>query len=499
MPLLNQLNTLETSGLVRLAAVRPELEYLFRHALVQDAAYGSLLKNDRRQLHKSVGESLENLYPGHLDELAATLAHHFQKAEIFDKAIHYLMIAGNRASESFANTEAIGFYQAAIEQVEQAGQQMPDEQRQGLLAQVFEQLADVQERLGQHEAARETYYRAVAAQSFTLADKATQARLHRKIGTTYMLQRQYEEANRLWEQVETYLGSLSNPSRSAVWDEWIELQQERLMYYYWNADVPGMKRICDRLLPIVEQIGTPLQRANALYSYNLYLFRVQRYVVSDEVMAEVEKNILLVEQAGKLATIYDHHFTAGIFHFFRCELDGAETHLHLCLDLAERMGDPVRISRAANYLMFAARMRGQVEVTQSYFETVLSTTWAGPMADYTFTVQACKSWIAWREGRLDEARSYGMAARETVLGWFAHYPFQWIVYLPLIGIAVAQDQIAEAVEYAQIILDPKQIILPDDLTAALEAAVKLGESGQLDAARQPLADAIKLAISNGYL
>ncbi len=40
MPLLNQLNTLETSGLVRLAAVRPELEYLFRHALVQHAAYG---------------------------------------------------------------------------------------------------------------------------------------------------------------------------------------------------------------------------------------------------------------------------------------------------------------------------------------------------------------------------------------------------------------------------------------------------------------------------
>ena len=47
-------------------------------------------------------------------------------------------------------------------------------------------------------------------------------------------------------------------------------------------------------------------------------------------------------------------------------MDDAETHLHLCLDMAERMGDPVRISRAANYLMFAARMRGQVEVTQSY-------------------------------------------------------------------------------------------------------------------------------------
>ena len=42
---------------------RPELEYLFRHALVQDAAYGSLLKQERRELHGQVGEALEELYP----------------------------------------------------------------------------------------------------------------------------------------------------------------------------------------------------------------------------------------------------------------------------------------------------------------------------------------------------------------------------------------------------------------------------------------------------
>ncbi len=498
MPLLNQLNTLETTGLVRLAAVQPELEYLFRHALVQDAAYGSLLKNDRRQLHQFVGEALEHLYPAQLDEFAATLAYHYEKAEISDKAIHYLMIAGNRASESFANTEAIAFYQTAIEQAEQASKQKPNDQWQGLLAQLFERLADVQERTGQHEAARETCHRAVAAQSLMLADNVTQARLHRKMGTTYMLQRQYEEANRLWEQAETYLGNLPHPSPGAVWDEWFELQQERVMYHYWQSDTPGMKRICDRVLPIVEQIGTLLQRANAIYSYSLYLFRVQRYVVSDEVAAKVESNINLAAQTGKLATIYDHHFTAGFFRFFRRELDQAETHLQVCLDLAERMGDPVRISRAANYLMFVARMRGQVDVVQSYFETVLSTTWAGLMADYTFTVQACKSWIAWRAGKLDEARSHGMAAREPLLGWFNHYPFQWIVYLPLIGIAVAQDQIAEAVEYARIILDPQQIILPDDLTVTLEKATHL-LAQDAEGTRAAFKEAIRLAMTYGYL
>ena len=53
-----QLETLTAKGLVRLATLSPELEYLFRHALVQDAAYGSLLKQERRDLHGRVGEAL---------------------------------------------------------------------------------------------------------------------------------------------------------------------------------------------------------------------------------------------------------------------------------------------------------------------------------------------------------------------------------------------------------------------------------------------------------
>jgi len=64
MPTLTQrLTQLESHGLIRLAATQPELEYLFRHALVQDAAYASLVKADRKQLHLAVGEALESLYP----------------------------------------------------------------------------------------------------------------------------------------------------------------------------------------------------------------------------------------------------------------------------------------------------------------------------------------------------------------------------------------------------------------------------------------------------
>src|SRR5689334_12609382 len=101
-----QLSHLESSGLIAIAKLLPELEYLFRHALVQDAAYDSLLRKDRRELHRSVGEALEAAYPDKLGDLAPTLAAHFREADQPAKAIDYYRHAGEHAIARYANQEA---------------------------------------------------------------------------------------------------------------------------------------------------------------------------------------------------------------------------------------------------------------------------------------------------------------------------------------------------------------------------------------------------------
>ena len=108
-----QLDTLEAKGLIKLAAVRPDLEYLFRHALVQDAAYGSLLKQERRELHGRVAEALEELYPDRRDELAPVLAMHFEQAGDNDKAVNYLIAGGRHAIDANAIQEAYAAYDRA--------------------------------------------------------------------------------------------------------------------------------------------------------------------------------------------------------------------------------------------------------------------------------------------------------------------------------------------------------------------------------------------------
>jgi len=108
-----QLETLEARGLIRVATLQPELEYLFRHALLQDTAYGSLLKQERKALHQVVGAALEDLYPERVGELAAVLAMHFEQAGDTEKALTYLISAADFAVARNAITEGYDLYTRA--------------------------------------------------------------------------------------------------------------------------------------------------------------------------------------------------------------------------------------------------------------------------------------------------------------------------------------------------------------------------------------------------
>ena len=108
-----RVDVLEARGLIRLASIRPELEYLFRHGLVQDAAYRSLLKQERRELHGRVGAALEELYPDRAGELAPILAMHFEQAGDAERAIDYYVAGAKHALEQYAIQEAFAAFDRA--------------------------------------------------------------------------------------------------------------------------------------------------------------------------------------------------------------------------------------------------------------------------------------------------------------------------------------------------------------------------------------------------
>jgi len=113
MNLPNHLATLEAWGLIHPVVSGVEVEYRFRHALVHEAAYSTLLKQNRRELHQAVGEVLEAAGPV-AEELAPLLGFHFSEACDKERASRYFALAASQAARKFAHREALNYYGQAI-------------------------------------------------------------------------------------------------------------------------------------------------------------------------------------------------------------------------------------------------------------------------------------------------------------------------------------------------------------------------------------------------
>jgi len=109
------LDRLIAAGLLFRRGMPSHATYLFKHALVQDAAYGMLLRETRRQLHGRIAKSLEDHFPGTVETQPELIAHHCAQAGLNRKAIEYLGMAGQRAIERSSNPEAIGHLKRALE------------------------------------------------------------------------------------------------------------------------------------------------------------------------------------------------------------------------------------------------------------------------------------------------------------------------------------------------------------------------------------------------
>ncbi|NIP18980.1 MAG: guanylate cyclase, partial [Xanthomonadales bacterium] len=84
-----ELATLQEIDLIREKQRQPELEYIFKHALAQEAVYESILLEIRRHLHRSVAETIEALFGERLEEFYGLLAYHYARADAPEQALNY--------------------------------------------------------------------------------------------------------------------------------------------------------------------------------------------------------------------------------------------------------------------------------------------------------------------------------------------------------------------------------------------------------------------------
>jgi len=96
----------------------PELEYIFKHSLIQDVAYESLLKQRRREIHGRIARAIEELYADKLEQHYEILAHHWELSGNVSRAIEYLILAGEKSSKNMAAQAAFEFFGKALDLLE---------------------------------------------------------------------------------------------------------------------------------------------------------------------------------------------------------------------------------------------------------------------------------------------------------------------------------------------------------------------------------------------
>ncbi len=216
--LIYHISQLDAQDLTQLEREAPERVHVFRHALLHEVTYQSMLFARRRELHRRIGEYLEQRYASELSHLRRELnaarqyhlvqigrnsplttratrviatpifllAHHYRHSDAPERAIQYLILAGHLARDDYANEQAIAYYQWALDIIGERG----DDPR---LWEVMESLGDTLSILGRYDEAQQTYQRLLTLGGERLPP-AVQAEILRSWGDALEKQGRYQEA-----------------------------------------------------------------------------------------------------------------------------------------------------------------------------------------------------------------------------------------------------------------------------------------------------------------
>lgn len=377
-----QVGALEASGLVRVAAVEPTVEYLFQHILVQEAAYSSLLKQERRRLHADVADALEALHPDHPPALAPLLARHLDEAGKGARAIPYLLQAGREAAVGFAIHEARAAYERALVHLDGL-EATPERHRQRLEAVVgavkvgwsfkpwdqevasLERVLPLAEELGDLRLLAEAHFWVAYLRRALGETEASSPALRRSLERSAEIGRQLgDESIGAMPQAFAALGMLfAGQIRAAI-------------------------GILEQLLPVFKRRGDPIGAALIAGMRSMGYARVGDFAAADRAAAESDA----IARTADLMAILDAQANHAYIDLERGELDRAADTALACRVQADEAG-ALSCSVLSNFLLGLARaLRGEPSAARSAFERGRDVAQAASAAPWRNRILGGLSW-----------------------------------------------------------------------------------------------------------
>ncbi|MER3513220.1 MAG: hypothetical protein C4310_01415 [Chloroflexota bacterium] len=271
-----------------LAKRAPSVErFSFRHALMREAVYASLLRRERQVLHQQVAETMERVYADALDAHVADLAYHFYEAGVWSKALEYSRRAGEKAQSLYAPREAIAHLTRALEAASQMS--LPGQR------QLLQSRGKAYETAGDFDAARSDYQEALHMAQAT-DDRAAEWEGLIDLGFLWAA-RDYNKTGEYFQRALDLARAMADPKRHAHslnrlgnWlvnigqpEEGLQMHRQALEIFEAEGDKPGIAATLD-LMGMANALYGDTAEARRLSEHAIALFRElddKRGLVSD--------------------------------------------------------------------------------------------------------------------------------------------------------------------------------------------------------------------------
>lgn len=466
--------------------------YSFRHALMRDAAYETMLRSVCSMVHTRIAAVLSSTFrtvtPAHV------LGSHWALSGNHAAATRCFCQAADLAQSRYANTEAKVYYEMALAQLEKA------DLTEGTHAGVLPSRVDILENLGKVLTLVHDLEDAVAAFGeaikISVGDPLRIARLHRLTGNAL----QQDRAGSLAELAvaESILDKTTWRDDPELLCEWIDVQLNKLNVHYWSGDGDAMSALAASLATYLDQM-TPEQQAEYYDQLVLRDLRMSRYDPSDETLKTAENYVSAAIETSNLAIIASAQFILGFVNLHSMRLLEAGTAMHAGLEAARQSGHRKIELRCMAYLATVYRRMNKAADSLKFSRESSTLAMELHMDEYDALATSNLAWEAWQRNSVEEAHSYAKDALARFEKTSIAYPFEWYAILPLIAASQSNADLSGVPKLCTRMLDPSQQVLPEPLRLKANELATTTSAIDTDQIRQGIVDLLAAARGLSFL
>ncbi len=359
--LVQELGILELREFILTLQGSPNPEYTFRHILMSDAIYSTLLRRESSRIHGQVAQAIETIYADRLESQVELLANHYRFSPALDRALHYLIIAGQKAARNNVNEQALQHFEAGIAILDKVTHQPT----QAIALRMG--LGDVLVFFGDYTAARNHYQAAlqvISGQEKPYAYLEDQCALYRKIAKTQERQGEYDRSIADLKLAETVLQSAGRDlpvERARILNDiaWI---------HFRLGNISEAKQLLLESLELVENTDAYDAIASIFNRLGGIAYNQGDW---DLAAGYLRKSIAIRESVHDVVGLATSFNNLGLLEVEMGALDNALENLSHSYELKKQLGQSEGIAMALNNLGWVRIQRGEIEEAHNALQAAL--------------------------------------------------------------------------------------------------------------------------------